>query len=435
MHRKVSLNLQGLTPPQHRLFRSLRRFIIACWGRQSGKTTCGLYLILSRALAGRQGGIYWYVLQTHSAAEIAFNRFWAMTRGTGLLHGKPNESERSAVLINGATVFFKSGQNFEDLRAETLDGVVIDEYRQQDKRLWPVVIRPMLARFEAWAVILSTPNGFEHFYDLFEAAKLDPEWEAIYAPSTEAWWWTPAEIASSKSTMSEDEFDQEILAQFREMGVGKVYKNHSTENQTSQNPFTITGRLWSPHLPIVVGLDFNVGLMCWELGQFRGRDCFFGEELAVPNTDSQECANLLAEKCKGHPSGLVLIGDASGNSRKTSAGGKTDYSIIMQTLKDAGIRVTNKTPEANPGVKDRVNVINAALKDAHGQRHLFYDPSKCPKFKKDLERVKWKEGTSDAIFDKSDPLLTHASDAAGYPVYHFGNEFRTRPGRMTVLTR
>jgi hypothetical protein len=432
--RQVSLNLTGLTNPQLRLFKSLKRFLIACWGRQSGKTTAGLYLMLTRAIRGRRGAIYWYVLQTHSAAEIAFNRFWDITRGTGVLSEKPNESEKFCRLINGATVFFKSGENYEDLRAETLDGVIIDEFRQQHPSLWTKVISPMLARYGGWAVILSTPNGFEHFYDLFEAAKMDDEWDTFHAPSTEAWWWSEKEIASCKTRMSEDEFAQEILAEFREMGVGKVYKNHGTWNQITENPFARPGQLWSPHLPLVVGLDFNVGLMCWEIAQFRGRDSYTGDELAVPDTNTQECAPLLLNKVKGHLSGVILIGDASGKARRSSAS-DTDYAIVMGTLKDAKINVRNLTPESNPPVRDRVNIGNAALKDANGDPHAWYHPARCSHLKRDFERVIWRQGSSNTEIDKRDPLLTHPSDAWGYPHSHYADTWKPKVGRMRVLSR
>lgn len=434
MSRKAVLNLQGLTQPQLRLLGSLKRFICVSWGRQSGKTTAGLYLMLMRALRGRRGAIYWYVLQTHSAAEVAFNRFWDLTRGTGFLAEKPNESEKFVRLVSGATIFFKSGENFEDLRVETLAGVIIDEFRQQNPWVWTKVIRPMLARYGGWAVILSTPNGFEHFYDLFLAAKLDPEWNTFHAPSTEAWWWTPEEVASAKSTMSEDEFAQEILAEFREMGVGKVYKNHGTWNQIEVNPFARPGQIWSPHLPLVVGLDFNVGLMCWEVMQFRGRDSYTGDEISVSDTNTQECAPKLLQLVKGHPSGVILVGDASGKARRSSAS-ETDYAIILGCLKGGGINVRNLTPEANPPVHDRVNICNAALKDATGAVHARYHPGKCPRLKKDLERVLWRQGTANTDIDKRDPLLTHPSDAWGYPQCHYADTWKPKAGRMRVLSR
>jgi hypothetical protein len=420
--------------PQQLIGNSSSRFNIAAWGRQSGKTTHGITKALYKPLQGRQGGVYWFIGQTNDAARIAFNRY--------LNFAKPfifaiNRSTHEAKLKNGATIFFKSGWNFEDLRMETLDGVIIDEYRQQHPELWPKIIRPMLTRRSGWADFLSTTNGFEHFYDLFNQAKDNPkEWSTFHAPSSSAWWWTDDELKSTRSTMSEDEYAQEIDAEFREMGKGKVYKNHSVDNQLLNNPFARTGDLWSPYLPIVIGLDFNVGQMCWELGQFKGEDFYFGDEISMKNTDTQEMCPLLIDKVKGHPPGVVIIGDATGKSRKTSAAGQTDYSIIMKALKEAGIPCKNLTPESNGLVKDRVNIVNGRLRAADGSVHLWYHPKNCKMLKKDLERVVWKGDSGEAILDKTkDPTLTHSSDAFGYPIVHYSPEWRQKPNLMRIIER
>lgn len=385
-------------------------------------------------MQGRPEAVYWHVLQTYSAAEIAFNRYLRLVKNTAIFKSK-NESERWVQLRNESFVHFKSGFNFDDLRAETLDGCIIDEVRQQPAELWPEVIRPMLGRRGGWCDFYSTPNGFDHFKDLYDFALEHPdEWATFHAPSTEAWWWTPEEVASARASMSEDVFAQEILAEFREIGVGKAYKNHGTWNQATENPFAVRGQLWSPYLPIVVGLDFNVGLMVWELLQNRGHDFYFGDEIAVSNTDSEECAKILAEKVKDHKPGVILIGDASGNARRTSAVGKTDYTIIKNVLQSYGIKFEDRTPKENPFVKDRINCFNGLLKAADNTIHLWYN-AQCKYLKRDFERVKWKQGADGAILDKSDPLATHASDAGGYPLCVLSELMRNRPGVMRVINR
>lgn len=423
------------TPPQKRISQSKTRFNIAVWGRQSGKTTFGLDKCLYRPLEGRPGGVYWYILQTYGAATVAFRRYHSMIQGTELLKDY-NKSERFIQLLNGAIVFFKSGKNFEDLRAETLDGSVIDEVRQQHPDLWPMVVRPMLSRRKGWCDFLSTTNGFDHFKDLYEFGLQRPdEWSVFHAPSTEAPWWTNDEIESAKATMSEDVFAQEILAEFREMGIGKTYKNHGLHNKKQENPFAVRGYDWSHYLPITVGLDFNVGLCVWELCQMKGTDFYFGDEIAMKNTDTEQMALVLAERVKNHRPGVVLVGDASGNARRTSAVGETDYKIIKRVLRSHGIHFEDKTPTENPRVKDRVNCVNSVLKSADGSVHLWYNPARCTYLERDFERVKWKEGSDGAILDKSDALQTHASDAMGYPVTLYSNIFKEQITRMKVIVR
>src|SRR6185437_9395012 len=225
------IKLRHRTPAQKRISESTFRFNVASWGRQSGKTTFGLDKMIWAPMRSRPGSIYWYVLQTHAAAEVAFNRFMNNVIGTPLFKEK-NESEKWVALPDGRMVFFKSGENYQDLRVETLDGAIVDEYRQQHPDLWPQVIRPMLARRKGWADFLSTPNGFDHFYDLAKYAMNNEtnEWGFFKAPSTDAWWWSTEEIASAKASMSELEFAQEIMAEFVNLTAHRVYHSFTDVN-------------------------------------------------------------------------------------------------------------------------------------------------------------------------------------------------------------
>jgi hypothetical protein len=91
-------------------------------------------------------------------------------------------------------------------------------------------------------------------------------------------------------------------------------------------------------------------------------------------------------------------------------------------------------PSANPPVKDRINCVNAVLRNYVGQHRLQIDP-RCKQLIKDFEQVCWKadpHGNPLAELDKSDPLRTHASDAAGYFLVR---EFPMRAQRGTCCQR
>jgi hypothetical protein len=430
------LNLYSPHQGQSQIHQSKKRFNIICFGRQSGKTTYGLNKILDRAWVGRDNSVYWYVLQTYSAAKVAFNRIRDTYRQSpGAFLRRPNESGLTVYFNRGQQISFKSGKNFQDLRAETLDGVVIDEYRQQSPELWPMIIRPMLSRHQGWSDILSTPNGFEHFYDLFEAAEKDPEWSTFQAPSTVAPWWRPEEIESARKAMSEAEFAQEILAEFRDLTSGKAYLTNGTHNHRTDSPFTRDGSLVSPHLPIVVGMDFNVTPISWVLGQTNGERFYWFDEIYLENSHTQEASIELIEKVRNHKAGVTICGDASGNAMKTSAVGRSDYAIIEQMLTEAGISWTNITPASNPSVKDRVNSVNMRLKNAQGETTMWYHPEHCRHLKRDLERVVWKAGASAILDQHKDPSLTHMSDAMGYPVAELTKVWEPSPGVLRIIRR
>lgn len=351
---------------------------------------------------------------------------------------KRNQTELRAKFVNNSQIVFKSGESLDNLRGETLHGVVVDEVREQHPDLWPMILRPMLSTTKGWAAFVSTPRGHDSFFDLAETAMRDQSglWEYFHAPSTANPLFTQEEFAAAKSDMSEAQFAQEILSEFRDLQQGQAYINHTQENQKRYNPFSFDVSPLNPYLPIVVGMDFNVGLMCWELGQNKGEDWYWFDEIAVRRTHTQEAVGLLIDKVKEHKPGIIIVGDSTGKAQKTSAAGQSDYSIIFEALDRAGVRWENRTPEANPPVKDRVNVFNAKLKAADGTHHCWYHPDRCKFLSRDMSRVLWKAGATGAILDQSkDPDLTHASDAAGYPMHAMTTQWSGQVGGLRVIRR
>ena len=370
--------------------------------------------------AKKENAIYWHILQTHSAAEVIFERY------DRLIHPFKDEivtyrseSDKRFELIGKKNIFFKSGENYEDLRSESLDGVIIDELRQQHPSLWKMIIRPMLAKSGGWADLLTTPNGFDHCYDVYMDVLNDPAWTVIHAPSTEAWWWTPEEVESAKATMGEAEFSQEIMAEFRDLTAGRAYLNFSSEeNIRSTNPF-FKNQIIHPGLPTIVAMDFNITPMAWTLGQKKVDDFYFFDEIWLKQSHTQEAAEVLAQKVLKLPNlkhGVILCGDATSKSSQRAAAGQSDYDIVCQVLDKHKIKWVNMTPESNPHVKDRVNAVNAKLKDGNGDRHLWFHPD-CKQAIRDMQRVVWKEGSGGAILDQTtDKERTHSSDGVGYVI-------------------
>lgn len=417
--------LRHRTPPQKRISNSNKRFNVARWGRQSGKTTFGIDRMVQKPLIGPRDGVYWYLLQTYAAADIAYHRFCANLHKSPLLV-RTHDSKRFAVLDGGPTIFFKSGNNREDLRGETLHGGVLDELRQQPSDLWPLIIRPMLARTHqidpsyGWADFLSTTNGYDHFYDLWNQAVANPdEWGTFHAPSSEAWWWTPKEIASAKASMSDLQFKQEIMAEFVNIFSGQAYGAYSGFNERMDSPFNVGERV-SPYMPVHLFCDFNVQPMHWVLGQEFRKVIHCHDEVYVKRIeDPYDPHRILLEKLKALPFdvnhlGLHVIGDATGKAtQRTSA--KSDYELLFSFLQSSNIRYVNRVTEVNPAVKERVNNVNARLKNSNGQINLTINPKACPHLKRDLERQAWKENGAD-LDPGPENDIGHGSDALGYGV-------------------
>lgn len=387
-------------------------------GRQAGKSSACLNELLKRAWETPNTN-YWFMSPTFDQAKIQYRKMVGMLWGCSGLVLKKNETELRVKLINNSEIAFKSGEVLHNLRGSTLHGVVVDEVREQSPDLWALVLRPMLTTTNGWAAFVSTPNGYDAFFDLAERAQ-DPketDWEFLHAPSTCNPLFTMEEFNKLKTEMSEAQFAQEILAEFRDLTAGKAYINYGTHNNSEFSPFSNENKLIVPYLPIIIGLDFNVNPMCWVLAQHKGGAYYFFDEIFVRNTNTQECVEILINKIKGHESSIWIIGDAAGNARNTKAT-ETDYAIICNALTRNGIKWENRTPKSNPPVRDRVNLVNSKLRSADGGVSLFINPKTCPILKKDFDRVCWKQGAANAMLDKSSSMsdLTHMSDAAGYPI-------------------
>ncbi len=417
------------------------RYRVAALGRQSGKSTMCLNELVKRAWENPQTS-YWFISPTFDQARQQYRRLIGMLMPCLEVMLKKNQTELRVKFINQSEIVFKSGEVGENLRGATLHGVVIDEMRDQPADLWPMLIRPMLTTTKGWASFVSTPSGFDYFYDLAEKAKTDPDWSFIQSPSTCNPLFTQEEFDAAKKEMSEAIFAQEILAEFRDLHSGSAYINFSDQNLRTESPFTRIqgkGELYNPYLPLVIALDFNLSPAIALIGQERAGDFYWHDEIWVERSHTQEIALELVRRIKTHKllgdGEVILVGDATGKAGQRAAMGRSDYSIIEEILTNAGIKWVNRTPDSNPEVRDRVNVVNSKLKSADGVPHVFVHPERCKMLKKDLQRVSWKQGLSGVLDQKSDPTLTHLSDAMGYAICALSKLWQPSVGGLRVIKR
>src|SRR5438105_3531952 len=161
---------------QGKIFRCADRFRVLVAGRRFGKTYLAL-TELCRAAWGR-GRKVWYVAPTYRQAKrIAWNPLKQMTKPYWVK--PPNETDLTIELISGGTISLRGADNYDSLRGEGLDFMVLDEYAAMAPEAWTEVLRPALADKEGGALFIGTPRGHNHFFDLYEAAQSQPNWAAF----------------------------------------------------------------------------------------------------------------------------------------------------------------------------------------------------------------------------------------------------------------
>ncbi len=265
-------------------------------------------------------------------------------------------------------------------------------------------------------MFIGTPQGFNHFHELVESAEGRPDWKTFQFTTAEGGNVSAEELESATHDLDERTHRQEFLASFENLGVGRAYF-------AFERAHNVRNLVFDSRVSLAWALDFNMNPMCSVLAQVYGSRVHVLEEMILPDSNTlAACEELLHRTQKwntGFPLNVYVYGDATAEQRRTSAS-RTDWQIVKDFFGryPDRYRAHFRVPSANPPVKDRVNGVNALLRNHAGQHRLLVD-SACKGLIKDLEQVSWKtdpHGNPLVELDKSDPMRTHLSDAVGYLV-------------------
>ena len=395
--------IDGLSKPQREVYDSPARFKMLCSGRRFGKTHLCLVQLIVWA-ANKAGSLNWYLAPTYRAARsIAWRQLKAMVPIE--LFASKNEVDLSIELVNGSRIELKGGDSYDNLRGSSLSNCVLDEAAYIPPDAWEMVIRPALADQQGSAFFISTPCGFNHFHEWWEQAQDLPDWGTFSYSTIEGGNVPPEEVELARRTLDERTFNQEFNASFESFS-GRVFPDFDDDN--------IDDDIEDMGGPILIGLDFNVGIMAGVICSRVGDTLHIWDEIAVKNSNTSEVAQMLRQRFPDRK--LIAYPDPTGRARKTSAAGETDHGL----LRKYGIEVI--APKQPWAVKDRLNATNWLICNAEKERRLFVHP-KCKNVIKGFRSVTFKEGAEDFIVDKA-PGLEHWIDGCGYLILSAMNQVR-----------
>ena len=197
------------------------------------------------------------------------------------------------------------------------------------------------------------------------------------------------EYLSMLESLPEKERNRFLLGEFTDVDDGVVYYSFDRENHVRET--------LEHNGTIYIGMDFNVDPMTAVIFQVINGTFHIQDEIFLRNSDTFKMVKAL--KAKNYYG--TVIPDSTGKNRKTS--GKSDFNI----LKDNGYQIASVR---NPFVSDRTNNVNRLF----NQNRIIIN-KKCKKLINDLEKVAWKDNKLD---QKTDPLLSHISDALGYGLWN-----------------
>ena len=211
-----------LLPWQTEVWEDPTRFKVIAAGRRCGKSRYAAYRIMVEALTHTKGEFFYVAPTQAQARDIMWK---SLLEIGGDLVSKAHINNLQITLVNGSMISLKGGDRPDTMRGVSLKFLVMDEVVQIKEDVWAEILRPALADLKGEAVFIGTPEGRNHFYDLYNYADAsnDEDWKAWHFTSYDNPILDPAEINAAKRSMSTYAFNKEFKASFSAQG-SEVFK-------------------------------------------------------------------------------------------------------------------------------------------------------------------------------------------------------------------
>jgi len=250
---------------QRKFHNSTARFKVMDCGRRWGKSTSGPHDKVPKMLT-KKPTLGWVVAPTYDLGEKEFRVFWHIL--IDVMQVPIDKSKTFYSIRNkdfrittawGSSVEVRSAEHPESLVGEGLDWVIMAEAAKLKLSHWEKFIRPTLSDKRGDAVFVSTPEGFNWFFDMYQLGQsTDPDlsdWWSYKSPTWENDIIFPGgafddEIVSVKKTLSPEVFDQEYGAEFTSFA-GRIY------SEFDEGYHIVNNYNFNPEWPNYLAFDFG----------------------------------------------------------------------------------------------------------------------------------------------------------------------------------
>lgn len=382
-----------LHPSQITVAQDTHQFRVVNCGRRWGKTTLAIEEIKGKALYHARRIAY--IAPTYQQArDIAWEQ---LKKELDPIILNVNESRlelKIRTLDNQESLIVLRGwEAIETLRGQYFDFVVIDEVASMRNfwQSWEEVVRPTLVDKQGEVLFISTPRGFNHFYDLYNR-ELDEKKGKDFKSFTFTSFDNPhipaVELEKSRAEMTEDSFAQEFLADFRKTE-GLVYKEfHRGRHLFEDEPAKV--------VEYIAGIDFGYNHPAAVIHLKRDHDgCYWVTEEWVKTHRTEVQIATYAASCKfnrvypdpENPSAIQVLND--------------HHLPVMEVVKGKG------------SIQTGINKIRELFK----QNKLFVHKS-CINLINELESYSYDDPKSETEYASENPLKMHddALDALRYAI-------------------
>jgi hypothetical protein len=308
---------------------------------------------------------------------------------------EPRESELSVRLLNDATIRLYGADNPNTLRGMYFDGVIMDEYADMKPSVWSEVIRPALTDRKGWATFIGTPKGKNAFWEIWDHSSKAQDWFAVMLKASKTKIIPDDELQAARSSMTEDQYNQEFECSFEAAIHGAVY---GLPMRVALEAGRIGAVPYDPNIPVHtawdLGFDDSTAIWFWQIthGEIRLIDYYENNGHGIGHY-----CDLIKSKPYGYERHWVPHDAAH---ELMAAGGR---SIVNQAW-DVGVKMS-----VIPSTSQQ-NSIEASRKTIE---RCWFDAMKCQEGIEALRQYQFEFDEDKKVF-KSKPRhdwASHGSDA------------------------
>lgn len=386
------------------------RFKVINCGRRAGKSFLVAIKLLDFASSNPKS-ISWYISPNYKQSKSIM---WQMLRDIIPQRGiaKTNETELKVELKNGSQIILKGAEDPDSLRGVRIDFAVFDEVAFMTKwdDVWKV-LRPTLVDSKADCWFISTPNGFNHFKELYE--KVDDDYKSFHYTSYDNPYLDIVELNKTKDEMDEDSFAQEFMGEFRKMS-GLIYKTFNRDTHMVDIPTLDSNYSYTRTLDF--GFVHKTALIYFAVNStgdaIYAYDGTYQSDLTIPQ---------IAGVVKTKDAGKFINNPVADSARPDS----------IQELADMGVNfnAVEKNPDSVATGITQVAEMLRVRRDT-GKPTLMFNKN-LTWIADEFERYRWMENKSADNTIKESPLK--ANDDAMDAIRYFAMTYKKQIRRGTIL--
>lgn len=287
------------------------RFAVLVCHRRAGKTVAIVNDMVVRAMRTRKKN--WQGAYVCPFSGQAKKNSWKyfLQAIADIPGAKSHESGSYITFPNGAKIFIIGAKNYDALRGDYYDYVVLDEVAQIPRHVWTQAIRPGIRDRKGSVVFMGTPKGRNFFFDMAQRAQGLDSNGRLLPPDRAQWFWSKLDIeqtmASSSPPLSRSEYEdekreaedeewqQEWMCSFDASFHGAYYAKHINLLQAAGN--IVKQELFVAHKPVCVAMDLGFRDACaaW-FWQVVGGEIRWIDYMEETGKDAGEIATLLDAK-------------------------------------------------------------------------------------------------------------------------------------------